>query len=122
MSHEEKPRENTKQSTILDILRNLKPGDLIEVWWADANENNVKVTALPLPNYCVETRQLEIGWFVGLQKGDTWGDLHLLFETRMTDPDSVSVSKHRISSIPLARKCIHCGEYTLTLVHQLVSN
>lgn len=119
---EESLASQPSDSTIIEILRNLKPGSRIEVWWADASERDfgLEVVELPILNSFVETRVREIGWFLGLQKGEFWGDLHLLFESRVTDADTVG-ARHRITSIPLARKCAYCGEYTLTLVHELVA-
>jgi len=119
MSDKEKD-EKSRKCTLLEVVQNLKPGDRIEIYWTDASETEtVRNLVLPLPPGLVETRQREIGWFVGLQKGDTWRDIHLIFETRVVDPDSPA-PRHKISSIPFARKCQHCGEIMPMLVKRVI--
>jgi len=115
---EESLTSQPSDSAIIEILRSLKTGDRIEVWWADASEGDVKSLALPLPGHNVETRQHEIGWFVGLQKGDTWRDIHLIFQTRRTDIEGPS-PRFKITSIPFARICPQCGLEVLMLVKRL---
>ena len=111
--------EEKRKSTLLKFVQNLKRGDRVEIWWIDASESDVKNLTLPLPDHCVETLHREIGWFVGLQKGDTWRDIHLIFKTRSTDPDTVS-SKHKIISIPFATKCRKCGELVTMLPNRVL--
>jgi len=116
----EKEKGKSRKCTLLELVQNLKPGDRIEIHWIDASgTKNVKNIVLPLPPGLVETRRKAIGWFIGLQKGDTWRDIHLIFETDVIDPDSPT-PKHEISSIPFAHKCQHCGEMTSMLVKRVL--
>jgi len=112
---EEKRKSKSK---LIEFARTLKPEDRIEVWWVDASESDVRSLALPLSGHNVETRQHEIGWFVGLQKGDTWRDIHLIFQTRRTDVEGPS-PRFKITSIPFARVCPQCGLEVLMLVKRL---
>jgi len=107
------------KSTLLDFVQKIKPGDQIEVWWVDASESYVKSLDRPLPNNVVETRKHEIGWYVGVQKGDAWRDIHLILRTESTDPDSPQ-AKHKITSLPFASKCPYCGEFVPTLPKRIV--
>jgi hypothetical protein len=63
------------------ILRALKRGDLIAVHWLDANESRILsdyFSGGELPNHTVETRVVEYGEFVCVQRGDFSGEPHLI--------------------------------------------
>jgi hypothetical protein len=86
---------------ILEILHKLKPHERFEIEWVDASESRVTRIDLPIPNHTVETRQLEMGYFLCLQKGDTWHDLHLIYYLKSVDKDSRGPGQWNVTSIPV---------------------
>jgi hypothetical protein len=94
-------RERTGHSNCIEaIAQKLKPHQAFEIEWIDASESDVTSVLLPLPDHNVETRHQEIGWFVTLQKGASWRDLHLIYIIRILDADTPT-KRYRVESIPL---------------------
>lgn len=86
---------------ILEVLRKLKPHDRFEIEWIDASESRVPRIDLPLANHTVETRQQEMGYYLCLQKGDTWHDLHLIYYLKSVDKDSRGPGQWHVTSVPV---------------------
>lgn len=88
-------------NTILELLRKLKPHDRFEIEWIDASISNVLRIDLPLANHTVETRQQEMGYFLCLQKGDTWHDLHLIYYLKSVDKQGHGPGQWQVTSVPV---------------------
>jgi len=91
----------THNNVILDILHKFKIHDRFEIEWVDASESHVPSINLPLANHTVETRQQEMGYFLCLQKGDTWHDLHLIYYLKSVDRDGCGPGQWHITSVPV---------------------
>jgi hypothetical protein len=86
----------------LEIVRKLKPHDRFEIEWIDASKSDVLNIDLPLRNHTVETRQEEMGYFLCLQKGETWRDPHLVYCLRITDKNNPGAGQWQVTSVPVA--------------------
>ena len=89
-------------SRVMEVIRALKPHDRFEIEWMDASEIDVLNIDLPLKNRAVETRREEMGYFLCLQKGDTWHDLHLVYCLRITDQNNPGAGQWHLTSVPVS--------------------
>ena len=82
---------------IIEQLKKIPYGTLLKIMWLDAaTVRGAKITKLPLPNYCVETRRTTIGCYICLQQGRAQKAWHIVLEM-----DNTEGNGSMIRSIPV---------------------
>lgn len=73
-----------------DVIKRLKRGDLIEVYWFDASESRLPKNVskqVPLPNHVIETRIRELGEFLTVQVGRFSREPWLIYTVKEVDEE-----------------------------------
>jgi hypothetical protein len=89
-------RPNYWPDRVQENLDKLKRGDYVAIMWVDASESSDVPIKDELPNHSVESISTSIGIFHGVQRGNTYSDLHIL-----VTKDLVDTNRMRIQAIPL---------------------